>query len=195
MLWEIAGLFAVAVSLLLGAIYYLIRPLDRIKPLLNDPREYCDGQGIRSLMGHYRGMSVKFTASPYPPRYFTLTAYGVSVRELCEKEKHLRILPGADHPHNMQSRNAYPLSEAARLVAKRQKEALETLLGPLGFQRLEAGVNRIVLHTSNPSSPVFSRRQVRKGVLRTLDLLLVLQEDQGEPGPTIPTAQPKGARP
>jgi hypothetical protein len=171
MIWDSLVLFALAVPLLLGIIFYLIRPLDRVKPLLTGPREYCDGEGIRSIIGQFRGETVKFTADPYRPRSFLLTIYG---RTWLVPESGLRppfrVTTSAEHS-TFPSDKTYTLPDAARLLPDRKRETLELLLGPLGFDWLEMGESKVVLHTSNPSSGMFSRIRIRTSVLKAMDQL------------------------
>jgi hypothetical protein len=171
MLWDSLILFALAVPLLLGIIFYLIRPLDRAKPLLNGPREYCDGEGIRSIIGQFRGETVKFTADPYRPRSFIVTVYGRT--RLCPESglrPPFRVTRSAE-PSSFPPDKSYTLPEAARLLHDRQRKSLELLLGPLGFDWLELGGSKIVLHTRNPASGMFSRIRIRTSVLKAMDQL------------------------
>jgi hypothetical protein len=178
MLWDSLLLFAVAAPLLLAAIFFLIRPLDRIKPLLQAPREYCNGDGIRSVMGQFGGKTVKFTTSPFRPRFFSMTVYhrGGPAPE-----------QGWGTPIVVTASGFHPAdADASHLFTERQRETLKILFGPLAFDRLEVGKNKLVLSTRNPSSGMFSRTRVRHRVLRTLDLLRTFADhslSDHSPGP------------
>jgi hypothetical protein len=202
MLLDVLFLFAVAVPLLLGVIFYLIRPLDRIKPLLEHPMERCDEEGIRSLVGRFRGETVAFTHGPYRPEFFTLTIHCRSrPASGSEWTPPVEVTPSTT-PDGSGSTGSFALSEAEHMFRGRQRENLKLLLGSFGFDRLELGQDRIVLHTLNPASGLFSRLRVRSSVLGALDLLAVFHGHRCRdhpadlyPGPVPEHPQHQGENP
>jgi hypothetical protein len=158
----------VAFPLILGAMFYLFRPLDRVKPLLERPREFCDSDGIRSVLGQYRGRTVKFTASPYTPEFFSMTVYrgkrhcigdscSIAASERCPvrgRRKPLR----------------YTLRDVLRSFEGRQKTSMEIILGRIGFKWIEVGRRRLVLHADSQVG-MFGRRKVMDSMMSALELV------------------------
>jgi hypothetical protein len=157
-----------ALPLLLGAMFYLFRPLDRVKPLLESPREFCDSDGIRSVLGRYRGRTVKFTASPYIPRFFSMTVY--RGKRPCIGDSCSIATPGQCPVRERPAPLRYTLSDVLRSFEGRQKASMQVILGRLGFQWVEVGRRRLVFHADAPIE-MFGRRKVMDSMTSALELV------------------------
>jgi hypothetical protein len=158
----------VAFPLILGAMFYLFRPLDRIKPLLERPREFCDSHGIRSVLGQYRGRTVKFTASPYTPEFFSMTVY--RGKRHCIGDSCRIAAPGRCPVRGRRKAMRYTLPDVLQSFEGRQKTSLEVILGRMGFQWIEVGRRRLVLHADSPVD-MFGRRKVMDSMVSALELV------------------------